>query len=107
MGFKEAAIEKKGKLYDELVAIEKKGLIDLARYEKRSERIANLKGLWVLYELESKYGYDFMAKYVDAYRKWRLTNPGQVLNTDGVVELFSSALSKDMKPWFRQIGIRF
>ncbi|MCL5271056.1 MAG: hypothetical protein M1457_11040 [bacterium] len=104
LGFKDYAMEKKRSIYKELAVAEANGPIDLARYENTMDPAMNLKGLWILHELENKYGEDFMARYIVAFRAWRSAHPGRTLNTSDVVKLFSSAASEDLMPWFKQVG---
>ena len=96
----------KAAFYRELANIEEHGKVDLGKADASKSRATNLKGHWVLQELESMCGKDIMKQYLVAFRAWRQRNRARKdpLTTTELVELLSTAAGRDLQPWFREVG---
>ena len=105
-GLEGRASEWKAAFYRELADVEKRGKVDLGEADASKTRATNLKGHWVLHELEAMHGRDLMKRYLVAFRGWRQRNPSRKapLSTAELVELLSIAAGSDLEPWFREVG---
>lgn len=73
------------------------------------------KWIWILGQLQDKYGNDFIRKYLTALRQEvTLTGPARKRLPNGKqakltmadhVRAFSKAAGRDLTPWFRELGI--
>lgn len=80
-------------------------------------KAATTKWIWILTELEKKYGSSFFREYATALRtsdKFKLigSHDKEVngkrsrLTTDDIVHHMSIAAGEDLRPWFRELGIK-
>jgi len=60
------------------------------------------KGVWVISELERKYGPDFIARFEQIVRTDRRAH--KLMSTDELVYFLGRAAGTDLTPWFRAIG---
>jgi len=114
LGWTAQAKEKEAKLYATLAGLEAHGRLDLTQrpeHERRQRRAYIVKGQWVLYELETKYGQDFLKRYVVALRKYILEHRDKDdaarinrMSMSDLIRLFSQAAGEDLTKWFQSIG---
>lgn len=81
----------------------------------RQRRACEGKWIWILGQLQDKYGPDFIRKYVAALRQQvKLSGPAKKILSTGKrahltmadhVRAFSAAAGEDLAPWFRERGI--
>jgi len=117
-GFTKESREKtESHVADFLKADPKHNTLDVAdrMTDIKQSRACQGKWIWILGQLEEKYGHDFLRKYLTALRQEvTLTGPARKRLPNGKqarltmadhVRAFSKAAGTDLTSWFRELGI--
>ena len=79
--------------------------LDIMRIETAGEkdRAYEGKAMWMIEQLEARFGRNFMARFVAA--RWQRFGSGKGLDLTQTLDLFSEAAGTDLAEWYRSLGI--